>query len=917
MKKQTKILSVFLVLVLLALFSNISFSQNIPKIKFEKFTLPNGLQVILHEDHSTPMVSVNIWYHVGSKNEKRNRTGFAHLFEHLMFEGSEHAPEGMFDKWLEAAGGDNNGSTSEDRTNYFEDAPSNALELALYLEADRLGFLLPGVDQKKLDIQRDVVKNERRQAVDNQPYGRASEVILEAIYPSNHPYSWSVIGSMEDLSAASLEDVKDFFRRYYTPNNASLSIAGDIDPAKTRKLVEKYFGSIPPGPPIERIKTWVPKLNTTKRIHMADNVSLPRIYMVWPSPAWCHEGDTNLDILASILSSGKNSRLYKSLVYEKQIAQDVTAFQASKEISSDFRIIATAKPGHTLAEIEEAIDVELKKILGAPPSAEEVETAVNTYESSKIRSLQSIGGFGGKADRLNMYNVYLGNPDYFEEDIGRYLKVTAESVQGVAQEYIDLSKRVILYVEPAGDLKADKAQKVDMTKKPALGPTPGLNVPAFEEKILSSGLRVLVAEMHELPLVQFSLMIDAGWAADPKGLQGVSSLTSDLQDEGTKKRNALQVSQDLKSIGTNMNTSSSFDESFISMNTLKKHLQKSLEIFSDVLINPNFPEEELQRKKKIYLAQIMQQQRQPFIAGITNFLRMLYGKDHPYGQPYTGTGTVESIQKITRKDLVNYYKAYFAPNNATMVVVGDVTAKEIVPILEKSLRGWRKKSVPKVKVPAIAPLDKTHVYLINKTGAPQSVIMAGHLAPPRNSKDYFKLYIANTILGGKFTSRLNMNLREEKGYTYGASSFFMFMKNLGPFLAYTQVQTKVTKESISEIIKEIRGIRGEIPVKTEELVETKSYITRGYGREFETIFQIASKLSEIVTYDLPKNYFNQFIPAVEAVDAKGLMGAMKKHLHPDSLLIVVVGDVEKIEPGIRELNLGEIHHLDAKGNLID
>jgi zinc protease len=278
---------------------------------------------------------------------------------------------------------------------------------------------------------------------------------------------------------------------------------------------------------------------------------------------------------------------------------------------------------------------------------------------------------------------------------------------------------------------------------------------------------------------------------------------------------------------------------------------------------------------------------------------------------------MESIQQITRKDLVNYYKAYFAPNNATMVVVGNVTAKEIVPILEKSLSGWRKKSVPKVKVPAISPLDKTQIYLINKTAAPQSVIMAGHLAPPRNSKDYFKLYIANTILGGKFTSRLNMNLREKKGYTYGASSFFMFLKNLGPFLAYTQVQTKVTKESISEIIKEIRGIRGEIPVMTEELVETKNYITRRYPREFETISQIASKLSEIVTYDLPKNYFNQFIPAVEAVDAKGLMGAMKKHLHPDSLLIVVVGDVEKIEPGIRELSLGKIHHLDAKGNLID
>lgn len=891
--------------------------RQIPEVRFEKFTLPNGLQVILHEDHSTPVVSVNIWYHVGSKNEKRGRTGFAHLFEHLMFEGSEHAPEGMFDKWLEAAGGDNNGSTSEDRTNYWENVPSNALELALFLESDRLGFLLPAIDQAKLDIQRDVVKNERRQGVENQPYGRVEEIMAEALYPSEHPYSWTVIGSMEDLSSASLEDVKEFFARYYTPNNASLSIAGDIDPASTKQLIEKYFGAIPPGPPVERIETWVPELVGLKRIRMADQVSLPRLYMAWHTPPLYKPGDAELDILASVLSDGKNSRLYKSLVYEKQIAQEVYAFQESREISSIFQIIATAKPGHTLAELESAIDAELGKIFETPPPASEVETAVISHEAAFIRQLQSVGGFGGKADLLNQYNVYIGQPGYFKEDLGRYLAAGPESIRQVARKYLDLNRRVIVCVEPAGDLNADEAKKIDRTKRPDLGPVPRLGLPSFEQRALSNGLRVLVAEHHELPLVQLNLIIPAGWQADPAGKSGLSSLASDLLDEGTKKRTALQVSQDLKALGTNMNTSSSFVGSFVSLNTLKKNLEKSLEIFSDVLINPTFHEEELERKKKMYLAQIMQQKRQPLLASINAFLLTLYGKGHPYGQPYSGTGTEESIPAITRDDLVSYYEDYFAPNNATLVVVGDITLDEIIPVLETSLGGWQKKDIPPLHVPQKAPLEKTHIYLIDKPGAPQSVIIAGHLGIPRNSEDYYKVEVMNTLLGGKFTSRLNTNLREEKGYTYDAGSFFMYLKNIGPFITYTQVHTQFTKESLAEVIKEFRGLSGSIPVRDDELEDTINYISRRYPREFETISQIAGKLGEIVTYNLPDDYFDRYIPSIEAVDGGAVMEAAKKYILPDRLLIIIMGDVQKIEPGIQELRLGEIFYLDAEGNPVE
>ena len=913
MRRQPLFQTLLIIAILICCHGTALYSQKLPDIKFEKFVLPNGLQVILHEDHSVPTVAVNIWYHVGSKNEKRGRTGFAHLFEHLMFEGSKNAPEGMFDKWLEAAGGNNNGSTSEDRTNYWENVPSNALELALFLESDRMATLLESIDQEKLDTQRDVVKNERRQGVDNQPYGRVDEVALEALYPYNHPYSWSVIGSMEDLSAASLDDVKDFFRRYYAPNNASLCVAGDIDPVATKLLVEKYFASIPPGPSVARIEAWVPELEGIKRIEMKDDVSLPRIYIAWHTPPLYQRGDAELDMLASILTRGKNSRLYKSLVYEKQVAQDVRAYQESREIAGTFYIVATAKPGVTLAELERAIDAELMKIIANPPGPGEVTTAVNAHEATFIRRLQSVGGFGGKADKLNQYNVYIGRPNYFAEDLNRYLKITPAAIQKVARQYLDLEKRVIIYVEPAGDLTTDKTVRVNRSKVPATGPAPAVIFPAFAERTLSNGLKLVIAEHHELPLVQFNLIIHTGWTADPPDKPGVSSLTSDLQDEGTRSRSTLKISADLKALGSNLSTSSSFDASYIRLNTLKKHLNKSLEIFTDVLLNPTFPEAELERIKKEYQARILQEKRQPFTASFKNFLRTLYGKDHPYGQPYTGTGTEESIKAITNRDLKKFYETYFHPNNATLIVVGDVTADEIQSVLEKSLKNWKKQDIPPVEIPLLQRIDRNQIYLIDKPGAPQSVIVCGHFGLLRNSPDYYKAQVMNTILGGKFTSRLNMNLREDKGYTYGAGSFFMYLKGLGPFLAYTQVHTEYTEETINEMVKEFRGIAGEIPIGVDELTETKKYLTLRYPGEFETISQVASKLSEIVTYNLPGNYFDQYVREINRVTASDVMDAAKQYVHPDQMQFMIVGDVDKIEPGIRELNLGEIHYLDLDG----
>ncbi|MEW5807220.1 MAG: pitrilysin family protein [Acidobacteriota bacterium] len=913
MKRKLVHLS-FSAFLLMAFLFPFAMAQDVPKIKFEKYVLDNGLQVILHEDHSVPMVTVNVWYHVGSKNEKRGRTGFAHLFEHMMFQGSEHQP-GEYFAPLEKVGGDANGSTSEDRTNYWENVPSNYLELALFLEADRMGFLLPAMTKEKLDNQRDVVKNERRQGLENQPYYRSEEYLLEALYPSNHPYSWMVIGSQEDLTNASMEDVQEFFKQYYAPNNASLVIAGDFDPAQAKDLVEKYFTSIPPGPPITRLTTWVPELKETRKIIMEDRVSLPRIYMAWHTPPMYLPDDAELDILASILSSGKTSRLYKELVYDKQIAQEVWAYQDSREIGSNFRIVATAKPGHTLEELEKAIEEQLKLIRTTPPSEEEVAEAKSSIESGFIHRIEYVGGFGGKADMLNQYNTFIGTPDYIQQDLARYTKVTPLDVRRVAEKYLDPNGRVILYAVPYGEPKS-KTMETDRSKLPAEAAEPLFRAPEFKRKKLSNGLEVILAEHHELPIVNMALVVNAGWVADPKDKPGVSSLTSELQDEGTKSRNALEISGDLKKIGATVSTNSFFDASYVGMDTLKKHLDKALEIFSDIIINPLFPSDELERKRKIYLGRIMKERMEPFTSSFKVFLKTLYGANHPYGQPFTGSGTEQSISSISREDLVKYYENYFHPNNAALVVVGDVTEAEIMPKLEAVLKDWKPGKIEKIAIPEAKQVKETKLYLIDKPGAPQSVIICGNLGITRNSPDYYRVLTMNNILGGQFTSRINMNLREDKGYTYGARSMFIDTKGVGPFAVFAPVHTQFTKEALVEIIKELNGAIGAMPVTEQELIDGKANLTKGYAQGFESASQITWHLANMVQFSLSGDTFNKFIPAINAVTNEDVKQVAQKYIHPDKMVVTIVGDVAKIEPLVRELNLGEVLYLDADGNAV-
>jgi zinc protease len=880
-------------------------SSSLPEIKAEKYVLSNGLNVILREEHAIPVVSVNIWYHVGSKNEKQGRTGFAHLFEHMMFQGSEHMDEEYFAP-LEKVGAVVNGSTSEDRTNYHETLPSNYLELALWLESDRMGFLLPALIQKKLDNQRDVVKNERRQRLENQPYGKVYDILPSLTYPIEHPYSWPVIGSMTDLNAASIEDISEFFRTYYTPNNASLCITGDFNSEQAKKWVEKYFGSIPPGPPIDRLKSWNPELDGVRRVQIEDNVELPRLYFVWHTPAQYDPGDAEFDLLANILASGKTSRLYKALVYEQQIAQDVACYQASQELSSTFNVEITARSGHSLEELEKAVDAELKKVLTQGVSPVELKQAQNVYEAGFVRSLQSIEDL---ADTLNGYNVMLGDPNRLQWDLERYTSATIADIQKFAKDYMKFDKRLVLWVIPQGKLSTEK-DEIDRNQRPAPAQEPVFVPPSIQRSKLSNGLEVFLVEDHKLPLVQINIVFRSGWAEDPADHPGAASLTAELLDEGTKTRTALQISEEAKGLGASLGTGSSFDGSSVRLNVLKKTLDQGLGLMTDVLLNPIFPSEELERQRKIYLGRIQQEGKDPTVSAFKLFLRTLYGPNHPYGQPYTGSGTEPSIRAIQQNDLRQYYREHYVPNNAAAAITGDITMEQAKAKLESLLANWKSGKPSKTEIPTPKPMDKMKIYLADKPGAAQSVVVAGHLAIRRSDPDFVALDVVNNILGGQFQSRINLNLREDKGYTYGAGSFIMSTRGKGPFISYASVQTQHTKESILELLKELKDIEGPRPITPSELEDSKSNIIKGFPQNFQGYSSIAAQLGQIFVFGLPEDEWSRYIQQVSSITIEQATEVAKRYLRPDSLLIVVVGDQKKIESGIRELNLSEIDHLD-------
>jgi len=904
--------SLFAIGLILSIFLGTASAQQFD-IPYEKFTLSNGLTVIVHEDHKAPIVAVNVWYHVGSKNEKPGKTGFAHLFEHLMFNGSENSNDDYF-KFVERIGAtDLNGTTNEDRTNYFENVPVAALDTVLFLESDRMGHLLGAIDKAKLDEQRGVVQNEKRQG-DNQPYSIAEELITKAVFPAGHPYSHTVIGSMEDLDAASLDDVKEWFRSSYGPGNAVVVIAGDIDVKTAREKAEKYFGDIAPGPPVAHFEQWIAKRTGEQRETAQDRVPQARLYKVWNVPGAGTADADYLNLLSDVLNSDKASRLYKRLVYDEQIATSTGASVEDREIAGLFTITATAKRGGSLAPIEKAVNEELAKLLANGPTQEELDRVKTAYYSSFVRGAERIGGFGGKSDVLARNQVFRGSPDAYKQSLERISKATIADVKAAGQRW--LSDGVYtLQIVPFPDAKAT-ATNLDRSKIPVPGEGAPPKFPETQRAKLSNGLNIVLAERHGVPVVNMNLMLDAGSASDQFAEPGTASLAMNMLDEGTKTRNALDISKDLASLGASLSTSNSVDTSNVALSALKGKLDGALGLYADVILNPAFPPADFDRLKKLQLAGIQAEKSQPIQTALRVLPQVLYGKGHAYGNPFSGSGFEDTVSKITREDLEKFHSTWFKPNNATIVIVGDTTMAEIKPKLETLFASWKAGTVPTKNVATVSSQTKQTVYLLDKPGAAQSVIVASVLAPPKANPDELAIESMNTVLGGAFVSRLNMNLREDKHWSYGAQTAIPNARGQRLFLAFAPVQTDKTKESIGEIEKELGGIGKSSPITADEMARAKSSLTKSLPGQWETNAAVLGSIGEIVQYGLAPNYFSTYDGDINALTLDQLNRAAASVVKTDGLVWVIVGDLAKVEAGIRSLNIGDVHVIDADGKTV-
>ena len=884
----------------------------IPDIPYTKFVLENGLTVLVHEDHKAPVVAVNLWYHVGSKNETPGKTGFAHLFEHLMFAGSENHND-RYIPTAEALGAtDLNGTTNEDRTNYFETVPTTALDRVLWLESDRMGHLVGAIDQQRLDLQRGVVQNEKRQD-ENQPYGKTELVIAENTYPAGHPYAHSVIGSMTDLNAASLADVKEWFQTYYGPANVTLSIAGDITPGVAREKVEKYFGDIPSGPPIVKEGAWVAKMTGEHRQVMQDRVPQARVYKIWNVPQYGAPDATYLDLASDILAGGRSSRLYKRLVYQDRTATSVAGYLDAREIAGQFVLIATAQPRGDLHTVEKALDEEVAKFIANGPTAAELERVKTEYRANFVRGMERVGGFGGTSDILARGQTFLGDPAAYKVQLERVQHATAAEIRDAARRW--LSDGVyVLEVHPF-PAYTTVASSVDRKVMPALGTPPDAPLPAVERRTLSNGLKVVLSHRTAIPMVRMALLLDAGFAADKAGAPGISSMTMRMLDQGTTTRSALQIGDALASLGASLNAGAGLDVATVSLSVLKDKLDPALGIYADVILHPSFPASDFARVKQSTLARIQQEKVQPTSLALRVMPALLYGPGHAYSQPLTGTGTEESVRAMTRDDLARFAESWFKPNHATLVVVGDITMQELAPKLESAFKGWKPGDIPATNIATVPGPSRSEVYILDRPGAEQSIIFAGSLVAPTNNPEELAFQTFNDAFGGSFSSRINMNLREDKHWSYGVFSFAQDARGQRPWIIYAPVQTDKTKESLAELVKELHDVASTRPLSDSEVQGAKDRETLTLAGRWETGSAVSGALQEMATYGLPDDYYQTYASHIRALSASDIGKAVSDFVKPDHEVWVVVGDRAKIEAGIRALGLGEVSFLDANGKV--
>lgn len=882
----------------------------IPALSYERFVLDNGLTLIVHEDRATPIVAVNVWYHVGSKNEAPGRTGFAHLFEHLMFNGSENYNDEFF-RPLEAAGATGmNGTTNADRTNYFANVPTPALDTLLWLESDRMGHLLGVVDQARLDEQRGVVQNEKRQR-ENQPYGKVWDHIARYSYPQGHPYSWSTIGSMEDLEAATLDDVRHWFNTWYGAANAVIVIAGDISPQDARAKVEHYFGDIPAGPRLDRPRHWPAPMDTPRHVTVEDKVPQARSYFVWNIAPNYSEDLIHLQLAADALANGKNSRLYKALVHEAQTATDVGAYVAPRELGSQLIVWVTAKPEADIEALEREVIAQRDRLLAEGLSPDELERSRTGLYVGFIRGMEKLGGFGGRSDLLASSQVLTGRPDAWRDELAWLRGADTTAIRDTARRWLGAG-HLSLRVVPREDGRHAESG-ADRSRLPEAGAGKPLELPPLQRASLSNGLPVVLAERHGLPLVEMRLISRGGYASDPAGQEGLASLAMSLLDEGTQKRDGLALAAELERLGAHIGSGASLDHSTVSLSALRPRLEPALDLYAEVIRQPSFPQDELDRLRPRLLAGIAQEQANPFQLGLRILPPLLYGDDHPYGAPLTGSGYERSLKALDRGAVVDFHARRLRPDNSQLLVVGAISMAELLPQLEARFGDWA--SETDAAPPALAPValpGQPRIFLLDRPGSPQSVILAGHLAPPPSDPADLAMTTANTVFGGMFTSRINMNLREDKHWSYGAGSTLIDALGQRPFLVYSRVQADRTVDAMRETLKELKAIRGGRPIQSDELDTVVRQRTLSLPGRHETLGQLAGSLGHLLTHGLPDDYYETFVTELNAMTVEAANQGARSLIQPEALTWVVIGDLAPHREALRKLGWGPVAELDPQ-----
>ena len=905
----------------------------LPEIKFEKYILPNGLTVITHEDHRLPLVAVDLWYHVGPLNERAGRTGFAHLFEHMMFEGSEHVGEKAHIKFVDGAGAtDVNGTTSFDRTNYFETLPSNQLELGLWLESDRMGFLMEGLDRVKLANQRDVVRNERRQG-EGSPYDLAGEKVYQLLFPKQHPYYADVIGSHADIEAARIADIRDFHQQFYTPNNASIAIAGDFNSAQLKALLTKYFGPIPRGPEVAPVNTTTPPITSQRRATVTDKVQLQQIQIGFLTPAAYTKEANDLQVAIFALAGGKASRLNQALVIKGQVAQNVTCFAQALKLTGVTQCIITAKPNVKLEDLEATFWSELAKLQAAGPTAEEVQSAKAVSLTRTIAGLQRLGGFGGIADTLNQYNQYTGDPGYLTRELAAEQAVTVASAKAVAVKYLTRDASVVVYTVPGAKVLNDVPRSADTTdadvkitnpytaefeaaqawrKTP---PTPGaaltFHLPVPKTFMLKNGLQVYFVEDKNLPVLSATLVSRAGGEYNTKTQAGLSSLTATTMLEATTTRDLTQLAEAQERLGIRISGSSTMDGASASFTATTNNADAGMDLLADVVQHPAFKAEDFDRIRKQRMVSITQQGDSPQAIALRVGPSLLFG-DQPYGAP--ATGTVDSVKAFTRDDVASFYAAHFGPADSALSLAGDISEAEAHRLAEKYFGAWAANVSSNVTIPAAPAPPSRHIVIIDKPGAPQTALFAFGIGVSTTVPDLQAIQIMNYTLGGSFGSRINMNLREEHGYTYGAQSGFQTYREGGSFLAGGLVRTDITGLAAKELFNEITRFPANPPTPA-ELKMAQDARVQSIPALFETTVATTAAETNIFLYKRALDYFTTLPDKYRSVSAADIARVAKEDVHPDNLIILAVGDRAKIEAGLKETNLGPIEYRTTTGEV--